>query len=221
MSLGRGNVYFHYQIWRFQSTIGQSHSLILVCGGVVYHTENTWQSRPTSPMARKQMAGRSGLGSHFSSLKACSHAPKTSHLEAEADRIWITPISVSGHGPVKMSSHLSTPPFFEGIRARFLTAFATQRSVFPDMVLGGVSLKRSQWPAQGSESSTDSFLFLCRLLAVMGRRSPMKWSWSGLLSWVWADVCPLPSPSSIMPRLRSSPFFGPSSPTPSLPIPNK
>lgn len=40
---------------------------------------------------------------------------------------------------------------------------------------------------------------LFRLQAVMGRRFLMKWSWSGLLSWVSADVCPLTSPWSVMP----------------------
>lgn len=52
----------------------------------------------------------------------------------------------------------------------------------------------------------------------MGRRFPMKWSWSGLPSWVWADVGPLPSPSSTMPRLCSSPLFA-SPPPPHSQVP--
>lgn len=94
--------------------------------------------------------------------------------------------------------------------------------------VGGFSLKEEPvtWRGSalthaGSESDIDSFFFLLRLPAAMGRRFRMKWSWSGLLSWVWADVCPSLSPSSIMPHLFQPPPPRLLLPSPSLPVPNK
>lgn len=48
-----------------------------------------------------------------------------------------------------------------------------------------------------------------------GRRFPMKWSWSALLSWASADVCPASSPWSVMPwPAAPSSLHTPSYPSP-------